>query len=158
MPQRLILFSGASFHYKGLAHFPLRDSSRRNRPLQSWDTYPQPHWRLPSTTQCYRTTSSKISNTQIKVLGHKETQDTRALKQMRGKSKSLRWGCRSRPPPLILQRLRALVGWGGSSCEFGGSKMVFFKLGMNSSLGKKEGGIYTPLPRKSDRWLPGKSG
>jgi hypothetical protein len=46
LPQRLALIFGASFHHKGLAHFPLRDSSRRNRPLQSCGTHPQPNWRL----------------------------------------------------------------------------------------------------------------
>jgi hypothetical protein len=68
---------------------------------------------------------------------------------MWGESKSLRWGCRSRPSPSILQRSRALVGWGGRSCEFCGSKMVFSKLGTSSSLGKKEGSIYTPPPPKN---------
>jgi hypothetical protein len=39
-------------------------------------------------TMC-QTTSIKISITQIKVKGHKGTQDTSSLKQMRGESKSL---------------------------------------------------------------------
>ena len=72
--------------------------------------------------QSNQSTSIKISITQIKVKGHKGTQDQRALKQMRGEIKSLWWGCRSRPSPSILQRSRALVGWGRRSCDFGGSK------------------------------------
>jgi hypothetical protein len=68
----------------------------------------------------------------------------KSLKQMRGESKSLQWGCRSRPPPLILQRSRALVGWGGRSYDFCGSNNGVIQAWDEQLLEEEGGGIYTP--------------
>jgi hypothetical protein len=69
----------------------------------------------------------------------------KSLKQMRGESKSLWWGCRSRPPSSILQRSRALVGWGGRSCSLVAPTMVGVLVQLEQALRRKKGVFIPPV-------------
>ena len=77
---------------------------------------------------------------------------------MRGKCKSLRWGCRSGSSPSNLQRSRALVGWRRRSCKscvsWGGSNggEAWQNLGNDwAAWGGGRRGYKYP-PSKSSRW------
>jgi hypothetical protein len=158
MPQRLTLFSGVSLHHKGLAHSPLRDSSRRKQPLQAWGMHPQPNWRLPRTTQYCQTTSSKFIKYTNQGLGFQGNPRHKPLEQMRGESKSLWWGCRSRHPPSIPQRSTTLGRWGRRSCKLGGSNNGGFSCLARAAL-EEEGGINTlpPIWPLADSTAPAKA-
>jgi len=95
-------------------------------------------------TMLWTTTSSNIS-IHKQGLGTQGTKTQRPLKQMRGEIKSLRWGCRSRPSPSILQRSRALDGWGRRSTSFGelNNGVLLFSW-LAACWRRRGGGIYTP--------------